>query len=284
MNEHEQAPLAREDYTDPQCPFCTEQYEKEPPVRPIPSTRVIEKLDEFLGRNDYAGAERLLLYWLTEAEQGRDARGEFQLRNELMGLYRKLGRKEEALENADRALALAEQTGIGNTVSAGTAYVNAATVRKAFGMAAEGLPLFEKARAVYEADLKPNDPLLGGLYNNMGLALTDLGRFAEARDLYGRAVAVMEQVGGGEPETAVTYLNLANLAEAEKGLEDGAEEIDACLATARRLLDTPSLARDGNYAFVCEKCAPTFEYYGHFAYAAELTERAKTIYESHERS
>lgn len=277
MNEN--APLSREDYTDPQCPFCTDQYQTEPPVRSIPSARVIEKLDEFLGRNDYDGAERLLLYWLQEAELGRDLRGEFQIRNELMGLYRKLGKKERAMENANLALALAEKAGIKDSVAAATAYLNAATVRKAFGMAREAIPCFEKAKEIYERELNPNDPKLAGLYNNMGLALVDLGRFQEARTLYEKALSIMSSIENGEPETAVTYLNLANLEEAENGLEAASEAIDACLSAARDLLETKSLPRDGNYAFVCEKCAPTFGYYGHFAYAAELTERAKVIYE-----
>ena len=37
--------------------------------------------------------------------------------------------------------------------------------------------------------------------------------------------------------------------------------------------------RDGYYAFVCEKCASVFGYYGHFFYEKELKERAKAIYE-----
>lgn len=275
---NEKPALSREDYIDPQCPFCTEQYQKEPPVRSVPSARILEKLDEMLARNDYNSAERLLLYWVKEAELGHDLRGEFQMRNELMGLYRKLGKKELAMENADRALVLTEEDGIRGTVSEGTALVNAATVRKAFGMASDAIPYFEKARAIYETELKPTDPLLAGLYNNMGLALTDLGRFAEARERYEKAISIMSAVSGGEPETAVTYLNLANLEEAEYGLENAAEAIDSCLSSARELLDRETLKRDGNYAFVCEKCAPTFDYYGHFAYAAELTERAKTIY------
>ena len=37
--------------------------------------------------------------------------------------------------------------------------------------------------------------------------------------------------------------------------------------------------RDGYYAFVCEKCASVFGYYGHFFYADELKKRAGRIYE-----
>lgn len=271
--------MEREDYTDPQCPFCTDQYEKEPQIRPIPTSRILDKLDDFLSKNDYAGAERLLLYWVDEAGLGHDARGEFQLRNELMGLYRKLGKKEKAMQNADRALALAGEIGLLHSVAGATALLNAATVRKAFGDAAGSIPLFEQARNVYEAELKPDDPRAAGLYNNMSLSLVDLGRFAEARAFYEKAIAILLRTAGNEPEIAVTYLNLANLEEAEKGLENGAEAIEAALAAAESYLNAPGQAQTGNYAFVCEKCAPTFEYYGHFAFAAELTERANRIYE-----
>ena len=36
--------------------------------------RVLSRLDEYLNKNDYAAAERHLLYWLDEAERGCDAR------------------------------------------------------------------------------------------------------------------------------------------------------------------------------------------------------------------
>ena len=270
--------LQREDYTDPICPFCTDAYQKEPPVRKIPTDRILEKLDSFLNRNDYPGAEHLLLYWLQEAMLGKDLRGEFQLRNELMGLYRKLGKKSEALENADRALKLISEIGLDGSVGAGTAYVNIATVRKAFGMAEQALPLYEKAKEIYEANLKSDDTMLAGLYNNMALALVDLKQYAKARESYEKALAIVSKTAGCEPLTAATYLNIANLVEAKRGLLEGAEEIEKLLSLAQSNLDRPGIPHDGNHAFYCEKCASTFSYYGHFAYAAELEERARRIY------
>ena len=271
--------LQREDYTDPVCPFCTDDYQKNPPVRKIPTARILEKADAFFGRNDYQGAERLFLYWLEEARLGKDLRGEFQIRNELMGLYRKLGRRSEALENATRALELIPEAELEGTVGAGTCYVNAATVRKAFGMAKEALPLYEKAQSIYEKYLKPDDPMLAGLSNNMALALVDLNRYAEARRQYEKALSIVSVTDGCEVQAAATYLNLANLTEAEQGLSDGADEIERLLSAARSFLDKPGIPHDGNYAFYCEKCAPTFDYYGHFAYAKELEARAGRIYE-----
>ena len=157
--------------------------------------------------------------------------------------------------------------------------MNAATACSAFGENDRALDLFRKARAIYESvpSLKPE--LLGGLYNNMALTLVALGRFREADELYGKALETMARAENGALEQAITYLNMANAAEDELGLVDASETIDADLLKAQELLDTPSVPRNGYYAFVCEKCAPTFAYYGWFAYEAELNERAKTLYE-----
>ncbi len=240
--------------------------------------RILSKLDEHLHKNDYPAAERHLCYWLSEAEANGDVRTELLVRNELMGLYRKLGREREAIGCAETALQKIDALGISHQVGAATTYLNAATVYKAFGMAERALPLFEHAKTVYERELEPSDTRLGGLYNNMALALVDLGRFADANELYRRAIEVMSQSKDGTPEVAITYLNMASACEAELGLEAANERITDLLQRAEALLESHQ-KRDGYYAFVCEKCASVFSYYGYFYYANELTERARRIYE-----
>ena len=89
----------------------------------------------------------------------------------------------------------------------------------------------------------------------------------------------MSSVQKGELEIAITHLNIASTAEAEKGLVDADEEIQSRLQKASALLDIYKNDTDGYYAFVCEKCASVFGYYGHFLYEKELKERAKNIYE-----
>ena len=44
-------------------------------TRPVPQQRIVAKMDEYMSRRDYAGAEKHLLYWLEEARQGNDLRG-----------------------------------------------------------------------------------------------------------------------------------------------------------------------------------------------------------------
>jgi len=271
--------LRPEDYAEPRCPLCEEPYGAAPAVRTVPQQRIVEKLDDYMSRRDYPGAERHLLYWLREAELGHDLRGELMVRNELVGHYRKVGDREAALENVEAVLRLLEALDFQKTISAGTSYVNAATACSAFGENERALELFGRARAVYESSASTDPKLLGGLCNNMALACTALGRYAEARELYDRAMEAMGRVSGGELEQAITCLNLANLAEAEKGMEQGEGEIFALVDRAWDLIEGTTAPRDGYYAFVCEKCAPTFSYYGYFQAAQALNERAEKIYE-----
>jgi len=245
----------------------------------IPKERVLEKLDSLLRSNDYPGAKRLLQYWLSEAEYSDDDRGALLMENELMGLCRKLGEKEQALGFAQAALDRVGKMGIENNVGAATTYLNSATVCKAFDQPEDAIHLFQMAQAIYERDLPPTDPRLGGLYNNMGLALVDLKRFRQAEEVYQKALAVMAAVPDSEPEQAITYLNLATAAEMEQGLTLARPAIEAFAQKAMACMEVGKERSDGNYAFVCEKCASVFGYYGYEDYAGQLMARCRRIYE-----
>lgn len=272
-------PIRPEEYLEPACPFCTDFYNPAAEtVTPVDLRRMTDKLDEYLDRNDTDGALRHLDYWRAEALQGRDKRGLLGIENERMGLLRKLGREPEALEAVRRALELIAGTGLEGSVTAATTRLNCATVYKAFGQPERALALYEQARTVYEAELDPADPRLGGLYNNLALALADLDRFAEARTFYEAALAVMAQAPNGALECAVTELNLADLAARERGLLEAEAEIESRLDRAEALLNRPDLPRNGYYAFVCDKCASVFDYYGRFLTAMELRKTAEDLY------
>ncbi len=270
--------LEREDYMDPACVLCGKPGETET-ARPVPQDRIQRKLREYEDASDWESVERHLRYWLAEAEMNRDERGQLMLRNELMGFFRKQGNREEALLHAEKAAGLVAEAGMEETVTAGTTWVNAGTVHEAFGDPVGALTFFERARANYEKNLPDSDGRLGGLYNNMALALTSCGRYGEAREMFRSALRVMEQQEHGEAERAITLLNLADTLEAELGPEEAAEYTEEYLDRAAELLDAEDLPRDGYYAFVCEKCAPVFGHYGYFAEEAELRKRVREIRE-----
>ena len=242
------------------------------------SNRILEKLDEYLGKNDYDAALKYLLYWHDEFEKTGNNANLLMIKNELMGLYRKLGKKDEAMNAVSGALSLIGQMGIEDNVGAATTYLNSGTVYKAFSQAEKALPLFNKALEIYESSLPAGDKRFGGLYNNMALALIDCGKFPEAYSFYQKAIDTMSNIEDGGLEVAITYLNIANAKETEKGALDAEGEITELLEKAMALLDSHK-KRDGYYAFVCDKCASVFGYFGYFLYEKELESRARSIYE-----
>ena len=245
----------------------------------ISTDRVLSKLDEYFAKNDYNGAERHLKYWFEEAVTLNDVKAEILICNELIGLSRKTQKEEQTFFYTERALSILKQFNMDSSVVGATTYINVATAHKAFGKAVESRPFFERAKEIYEKELDRTDARLGGLYNNFALTLVDMSRFNEAYAFYDKALDVMKNSQNGELECAITYLNVASAIEAEKGLLDGECEIADCLVKATELLDIHSQSTDGYYAFVCEKCASVFGYYGHFMYEKELLERARKIYE-----
>lgn len=236
---------------------------------------ILSRLDSYLHKNDYSSAEKYLLSVLSGSA---DNSVSLAVMNELMGLYRKLGNRENAIFYAESAMKKIDEMGADRRVGSATVYLNCATVYKAFGMAEKSVPFFLKAEEIYSENLSPDDIMWGGLYNNMALAYVDLKDFEKSRSLYLKAIRIMLGYENGAPEAAITYLNLADVVAEEYGLLDGAEEIDTYLNKAQELLDEYKM-RDGNYAFVCEKCASVFGYYGRFLYEEELKERANRIYD-----
>ena len=266
--------LKEEDYVEQDCLLCMNEEKVKGRVE---IGRILDKADEYYSQNDYDGALRHLLYWLKEAESLGDKRGCFSLHNELMGHYRKRGDEKNAVYHAEKALELIDALGLTQSVSAGTCYVNAATVYKAFSYPEKSLHLFEKAVKLYENLNAPLDKK-AGLYNNMGLTLTDLKRFDEAVVSYQKALYLTKKIPDGSLETAITYLNMASLVEERDG-KDGTELILNYVDKAKINIEQTSHAKDGYYAFVCEKCASSFGYWGDTAYQKELEKRAKEIYE-----
>ncbi|MCF0106203.1 MAG: tetratricopeptide repeat protein [Holdemanella sp.] len=266
--------LKKEDYQEPCCPLDMNQGNER-----INTRRMINTLDAYLDKNDYASAERHLKYWNNEAESLKDYHGKLTVANEQIGLYRKIGKEKECYESINEALKLVVWLDLQDTITYGTTMVNAATGYKSFHKPDKAMPLYRKAQEVYEKTLTEDDGRLGALYNNMALALCEIGEYEEAEAYYFKAIEIMKKQENGELEVAITYLNLIDLAVAKQGHEQAEEKMDAYITKAEKLLNTKSIPRNGYYAFVCEKCAPVFGYYGYFLIENDLKNRAREIYE-----
>ncbi|MCR5136069.1 MAG: tetratricopeptide repeat protein [Oscillospiraceae bacterium] len=248
-------------------------------VQPIPVQRVLDRLDVLLSQRDYVNAEQQLLFWLSEAKNGNDLSGQLTLSNELIGYYRKQGNESEALRYVDDAVNLIQTMNLEGSITAGTSFINAATAYNAFGQLEKSREFFEKASIIYESSPAVTPFQMGGLYNNMGLNCAALGLYEEAMELYQRALNQMERVTNGSLEQAVTLLNMADAVAAKEGTLAGENQIGKLIQSAYAHIRDESVLHDSYYAFVCEKCIPSFSYYGFFAIASELQEEVRRIHE-----
>lgn len=256
---------------------CTKE-----PIGTIPIGRIIDKLDILFSHNEMDEVGEVLRYWENEARALNDDKGLLEILSEEIGYYRKVGDKVRGLKAVDEALFMLNCNQNESSVNNATIYLNCATTMKAFGKAEEAMPYYQKAKEAYERLLPADDFRLAGLYNNYATALKDLERYDEARENYLKAIKLLEAKEDVFGEIAVSYVNLAHLeydAAFAKG-ESADDRVDECLEKAYACLDNPKIKRDGNYAYICEKCAPAYEFFGYFMQRAELERRAKEIYEA----
>ena len=93
-------------------------------------------------------------------------------------------------------------------------------------------------------------------------------------------MGILAKSTGNEPEEAITYLNMTGMYEARDGIEKAQESIEACLLKAQeKLAVADGKTEEGYLAFVYDKCAPTFAYYGWFAEKNLLMKRSEDINE-----
>ena len=130
----------------------------------IPLARIFDKLDNLFSRNDLLAVGRLLDYWESEALNLGDQRGLLEILNEKIGYYRRTLEKDKAMAAIGDAFDLIENKKIGDSVSIATIYLNGATTLKAFGAADKAMPYYEKAKAIYELHLDPNDYRMAAFY------------------------------------------------------------------------------------------------------------------------
>ena len=269
-----------EDYKEPSCVLCggKEFYnpEKNAPKGRIPVMRVIEKVNGYFDKNDFVSAGELLEYWEKEAIDLGDESGELSILSELIGFYRKTNKKENAEKVSIKAETLINKLGLIGTVSAATVYLNIATAKKAFGDPETALSFYKKTLEIYNEKLDKNDTRFAGLYNNFALALVDLKRYEDAEKYYKNAIAIMKKSENGQPDCAISYVNLAHLYY-DKG--ENKDKIDDCLFNAYNLLNDEKVLQNGYLAYVLEKCAPSFAFFGFNLIEKEFNEKSKELYE-----
>lgn len=240
-------------------------------------TRFIDRLDACFNRNDMRAARECIEFWENEARQNNDDRGLLTVLNEAVGYYRRSKKKNKALKAMEESLTLVEKLGLSDSLSGATIFINAATTLSFFGRVQEGLELYEKAEACYQVNDGTQTYEYAALLNNKAATLNELKRYDDAEENWKNAIEILKKVGYHDGEIAISLVMLAHLT---FDRDDTAyEQVEALLDEAWDYLNSDNQPKDGNYAYVLRKCAPSFDYFQRPMEAQALRDVAKEIYE-----
>jgi tetratricopeptide (TPR) repeat protein len=99
------------------------------------------------------------------------------------------------------------------------------------GKFVEAVPLAQRALAILEKALPPNDPAIARSLNNLALLYKSQGRYADVEPLLKRSLAIKEKVvGPGHPSVALSLGNLAELYREEGRYPNQRKRNSLCLA------------------------------------------------------
>lgn len=247
----------------------------------IDTKRFLERLDSCFDRNDMRSARECISFWENEARQAGDERALLTVLNEAVGVYRRTQKKGKAINAMQEALDLVEKLGLSDTLSGSTVYINAATTLSFLGEEEKSLALYDKAARCYIANGKTQTYEYATLLNNKAGALNALKRYDAAESCWKEAVEILKAEGRHDGEIAISLVMLAHLKyDRDDTAFDATEKL---LDEAWDFLNSDRLIRDGNYAYVLRKCAPSFDYFQRPIEAQALRDVAKEIYESNRK-
>lgn len=170
-----------------------------------------ETLDSYFANQEIDKVDPFLVSSLAQAKEEEDYGAYISICNEMIGFYRSISAFEKAYVAAEDVLLLMEELQMENTEHFATTLLNAATAYRAAGDYEVALRYYRQALQIYNGILPPQDYRYAGLYNNMSILLEKMEENEEAISYANNALAIIENLEGGEMETATTLTNLALL-------------------------------------------------------------------------
>ena len=155
--------------------------------------------------------------------------------------------------------------------------MNAATTLKAFGRAAEGLSLYDRAEEVYLQNGMAETFEYAALLNNKATSLCDMKRYGEAETCYERAVGILKAEGKHDADIALSLLGLCHLYY-ERDDAAAVNRIEKTLDEVWEWAVSPRIEKNSDYAYALTRCIPSLRYFRREAEADVLQDMSDEIY------
>lgn len=242
--------------------------------RKIDTQLFYKMLDRLYESKEMDRVEPYMLETLAEAGGFRDLEGVVSVCNELGGLYRAMGRTEEALWAYEKVMDGLKQMGMEGTRNYAVALINVGNVHIAQKSYERAYDIDRQALRILER-LGDHGYQAAALYNNMSAALRELGQTKEAQHMARQAIQIMEKMPGCVAELATSYTNLGQAQAKEYAYADAREN----LTYALQLYENCSGGRDIHYATAVYALANVDDAQGHFEKAKEGYGKAAKLIE-----
>jgi tetratricopeptide (TPR) repeat protein len=159
----------------------------------------------------------------------------------LSGVRRSQQRLDEALDLGQQGLQQALDAGPESSIGVALAYENVATLHLQAGRPERALPLFRKARFIYEKTAGPSSIPLASVLSQEGLALMADGKLNAAETEMLQAVDLLARTGtGGEYRLAIAETNLGRLRLQQRKFADADRLLIDALALENGLPSRPA--------------------------------------------
>ena len=242
--------------------------------------RFLKKLDGCFNKNDLVSADECIDFWESEARNACDERALLTILNERLGLSRRMNDSKKGTDAILECISLVEKLNLTNNISGATIYINAATTSSHFGKDQEGIVLYDKAKKCYVDNGQTNSYEYATLLNNSAGVLCKLKKYDLAEKNYLDAIEILKKLGNRDGEIALSLVMLAYIAYDSSDNPDDTvyEKVENLLDESIKYLKSDKIVRDGNFAFILDKCAPSFDYFKRPGQAKAMRELAKEIY------
>ncbi len=149
---------------------------------------------------------------------------------------------DEALSLAEEGLSIVTKASPEDSVETALAYANVGEIHRAAGRPARALPLYRKARAIYEKQLGPMNVRVGALLGQEGLIMLSDGKLGLAEKNLVRSLKVVtESCPDCILERIVAETNLAILRLRQKNYGEADRLFSDALAREERYYSSPGL-------------------------------------------